>query len=476
MLKLFLLAVLLFPVHTFANSDVVQNKETPCATQAFADGLKQHAAAISDAESESTISEWVRIVFADKTVLENVLNCPEVASIEDTETIKFSTIKYKFPSGREVSIQYETQPKVLKQRLLLANKRQLPSSNAQGHNPNLENIAENDSAVWINTNPAWYAIMVVESGSLNHFVGTEKNNTISLDYIIENIDSLYPQGARCTSRSALAEDYCAINRAVHKTVDLEDDSNDYYVAGDIDLRWIAYAEIALDVALTFCTSGGYLALAGITKAARASRALKGMSVVLKNLRKTEAVTKYIKATGKITQLKNSLKGINLAKLSKLDNVKKYTKNMEKIGKLQKEIDKMDKVADAAKIADKTKELDKLKDASKSFEKLDDVKQYNQAMKTTDEIKSLEKQVDSMNKIDDVKKYKEVSDTYSKLHSYRKALRGIKNLTPQRGNVIARTVTAAKNTKKIYKSAKAAMTGGKLIKKGAKLGKASKFST
>ena len=92
--------------------------KTECATAAFANGLQQAASAISEADSEAIVQQWVVQVFADKSVLNNVLACPEIASAADDDTIKFMPIQYRFPGGREITINYETQPKILKQRLM----------------------------------------------------------------------------------------------------------------------------------------------------------------------------------------------------------------------------------------------------------------------------------------------------------------------------------------------------------------------
>lgn len=381
--------------------------QTPCASQVFANALAQSASNVRESDSEEIIQQWIYAAFTDKTILEQVLTCPELSAITDEDTIKFDTVYYTFPMGREIVVNYETQPKILKQRISLANKHSLPPSD-----PSARIGVAGDDTIWTSTDPAWYAIMVVEHGALNNFVGPDKNNTISLQYIIDNIDSFYPNaalnGGRCTSRSAFAEDYCAINKAVHNTVDTKGDTNDYYVAGDINLEWIGYAEIALDVVITVATMGGGVILTGVTKSARASRALKGMSTNLKALKKLDTVQDYIKQTAKIT-------------------------------KLNDEIKTLDKIKDAAKIDVKTKELAKLTDGLKNLEKLDDVK-----------------------------KYKETAETFTELNKYRKALKGIKAIK-QRGNVIARGVKVAKSTK-------AAMNGSKLINKGAKLGRASKLST
>ena len=258
--------------------------QTPCASQVFANALAQSASNVRESDSEDVIQQWIYSIFTDKNTISNVLACPEIASVADNETIAFTPVQYIFPMGREVVVKYETQPKILKQRLSLANKRELPESD-----PNPRIGAPDDNTIWTYTDPAWYAIMVVESGALSNFVGPNKNNTISLKYINDNIDSLYPQNSGCTTKHAFARDSKPINQAVKQTVNIENDSNDYYVAGDANLAWIGYTEIALDVVITVATMGGGMVLTGITKSARASRALKGLSSTLGGLRKLDTV-------------------------------------------------------------------------------------------------------------------------------------------------------------------------------------------
>ncbi len=375
----------------------IQNADTPCATKYFADGLANTANNVHETDPEQVIQQWIYGIFYDKNILENVLKCPELLSLADDDAIRFTPIQYTFPNGRLISINYETQPKIIKQRILMANKRGLPSSD-----PNPRIGANDDPSIWTNTDPAWYGIMVVESGTLNEFVGPNKNNTISLKYINDNIDTLYPSGMNCTTKHALARDNKAINRATKETVSIEKDSNDYYVAGDANLEWIGYAEIAADVILTVATMGGSAVVSGGVKGIRATKSMRDLSKSLGALRKLDSVRDYIKTSGQVT-------------------------------KLTKEIAKLDKVKDAAKIADKTAELDKIKDTLKTIENSDDVK-----------------------------KYIEQADAYSDLQKYRKTLQGAKAITKQaqRGNIFARTVKVAKATHAAFNGNKILAKGAK----------------
>ncbi len=498
--KLFYILSLIFlPCYLWAddtsNASNLLDATTPCASQIFANQMAKTATTVDETADEEIIQQWIYSIFSDTNTLSNVLKCPEITSVTDTETIRFSPIQYTFPIGRTITVNYETQPIVLKQRLTLSNKRNLPTADP---NPRVGDI--NDDAIWTNTNPAWYAIMVVESGTLDNFVGPDKNNTVSIQYINDNINQLFPHGVNCTTKHALARDTKALNRAVTQTVGAEDDSNDYYVAGDANLEWIGYTEIALDVVITVATSGGWTVISGATKGTRALRALNGMADVLKQLRKLDSVQDYIKATARANKL----------------------------------ADEINALTDAAKIAEKTAELDKLKDSIKTMEKADDVKKYKETSETfadlnkyrhqlldpsrkartklqlkemagtlknlrqrtsvqnyiqttaqitrlTDEINTLtdaakiaektaelDKLKDSLKTLentDDVKKYKETADAYKTLNASRHALTRM----AKTGNVITRGVKA-------IKAGKAAFTGNELIVKGAKLGRASKIST
>ena len=384
--------ILLFPCFVHA-----QEPSTPCASQAFANALAQTADTVTEQDEPDAIKEWIYKTFYNHNTLSVVLKCPEISSVPETETIKFTPIKYTFPAGREIIINYETQPKILKQHAMLDKKRSLPSSD-----PNPK-IGEDGDTVWTNTDPAWYGIMVVESGTLDEFVGPDKNNTISIKYINDNFDKFYPRGLRCTSETAWAGDNDAVNRAMHETVSVKDDTNDYYVAGNKNLEWVGYAEMALDVVITVFTAGTGTVILGATKSTRAARALKGLRTTIKQLRNIDSVRDYIRVSGQATRLADDIKNL-------------------------------DKVKDAAKIAEKQRELDKVKDTLKTLEKSDDVK-----------------------------KYKDASKTYSELNQYRHALRGVNPLykVAQRGNMIARTVRVGKGVKAAFSGNKLINKAAKL---------------
>jgi len=422
--------LLLYPFVSFAADSLDDNqnfrtteeildqihKENPtnCAANIFLNALHEHANEIDESEPEFKVRAWAHeTMTGDADVLKALLECPEVKNTADETTVIFSPIEFNFPSGRTLTINYSTQPKVLKQKLLLANKRSLPNGNTS---PNLMDIM--DGSKHLNTEPAWYAVMVVQHDSLKNFVGPDKNNTLSMKYLNDHIDNIYPRGYYCTSKSALANDNDTINKVVHKVVNIEDDTNDYYVAGDVNLEWVMYAEIAADVILTVATMGvGEAALVQL-KTARAFKNGKSLLKSMNKLSKIKEVGQYIEKTKKIAQ---------------------HTKDIEK---LEKEIKN---IKNAEEIATKRTEIKRLQES----------------------IKTLEKEADELVKTSkDVKQYKEQAETYKDLHKYFTKITSFKR--PQTGNIITR------NLKKIVpyaKTIKASQTGAKTMTKAGKMARA-----
>lgn len=344
--------------------------DTECATAVFADALANNSAAVSETDEDIVIRQWIYQTFANPDVLRAVMQCPEFANAANDETITLQPIKYVFPGGREIVINYETQPKILAQRITLGEKNELADLNP---NPRID---PTDGTVWTNTDPAWYAIMVVESGTLDEFVGPGKNNTVSMRYINDNIDRLFPHGNQCTSKSALAGDRRMINVATRETVGIDNDTNDYYVAGDVSLQWISYLEIGLDVAITVLTMGGGTVILGATKSARASRALHGLTNTIKTLRTTDSVRDYVRISQQYTRVAEQLRNI-------------------------------DRVTDAAQYERVAAQADDLARTMRTLEQTDD----------------------------NVRQYRNATNAFTSLNQYRRTLRSLR--TPQRGNIIAR---------------------------------------
>lgn len=423
---------------------------TPCATQVFTQALYDEMDDTDESSPEAEIRAWAQTVMFDKDVLEEALDCPELKNITDRlQTVTFTPIYFQFPNGREITINYATQLKVLDQKLLLADKPSLPNGD-----PNPRLMDANDPAKYINTDPAWYAIMVVEHGSLTNFVGAEKNNTLSMKWINDNIDSIYPRGAFCTSKSALANDHYTINQVVHKLVEIENDSNDYYVAGDVNLEWIMYAEIIGEIALTIVTVGaGEAAMIGI-KGARATRTAKNLKNSLKALTKLDDVQNYIKIARQITT-----KTDDIAKLGKYEKTLKKLEKAQKRGKDVKKYEKqIEETVRAAQKVDPSVTADTLKNTDK----------INEIQKTLkNDVAKLEKDAQKLEKESkNVQQYKKTAESFSDVMKYRRNLRAF-NRT-QTGNVFT------KNLKRIGafgKTLKASQNGAKTMTKAAKVARA-----
>ncbi|MBD5389393.1 hypothetical protein HDR63_04025, partial [bacterium] len=386
------------PGDDFQTTDEILARDaapTTCATNAWADALRASAGDVSADAPKHVIENWIRATLGDADVLRTVLACPEVIDADDMTPITFSPIEYTFPSGRHISVNYDVQPKILRQRVMAATRR---SRMAAGPNPEIGA----DGAVWINTDPAWYGILVVQHGALADFVGPNRSNTVSLQYIENNIDAIYPSGNRCTSRSALADDDDMVNLAMHRTVDAPDDSNDYYVAGDANLKWITWGEVALDVAITIATAGGGAVALGGLKGARATRAAKNLIPTIRNLEKIDTVRDYMNVSRR-----------HAAALANLQ--------------------KIDRAADATRYADASRDVSRL----------------------ADQMKSLERHAD-------VRRYKQATDSFADVMKYRRNLNALRMV--RRGNVLTRAWRAAKSlntgTKTINRAAKLGRAGMK----------------
>ncbi len=452
---------------------------TECATNVFARALQRYSANITDATHEIDVQQWIHETFARPDVLTDVMACPEMTDRAPDATIKFMPIEYTFPSGRQISINYETQPRVLSQRITLGQKRDLP----QPVSPLIG--ARDDNAIWTNTDPAWYGILVTQHGALDNFIGPDKNNTISLQYIEDNIDNIYPRGANCTSKTAIASDTNMINMAATRTVGIaestgEKDTNDYYVAGDKNLQWIGYAEIALDVILTVATYGGWTVVSGATKAVRASKVVKNLGTTLRSLSRIDTVRDYIRLAQKSTQAADAIKALDkIADASKtadrLFQQLNRTTDIARRADILKQLRELDVVGDAAKrtrylellnqletttdVAARAKIVDDITD----LKKIDTAADAARRKSLNQEISEISKTMKNMEKTDDnVKTYKKTADTYTELNAYRRTLRGAN--IPRRGNIAVRAWRGRKMIK-------AARTGNDLINKGAKMARA-----
>lgn len=475
MRQIIALFFLLLPTICFADggfrttAEILQSAQpmdTRCSTRAFADALATGSNAIDENASTEDVRYWIYETMQDPDVLMDVLACPEFENISDTDTVRFIPITYTFPSGREIVINYETQPHILEQHIKLANKKPLPTDN-----PNPAVSLDDPDAIWTNTNPAWYAIMVTQAGALSEFVGPNKNNTVSFQWIEDNISKLYPQNPMCSDKTGISRDDRMINRVLHKTVTQpkdEKDSNDYYIAGDRDLRWVSYAEIVaevvVEVVLSVATVGAGAAITGAAKMARARKILSVTGKNIKRLSKIDKVKDFIRVQSKakdlvkyadnLTDLEKILKNEN--KYEKILNTatkgsKKYTRAAERLEKLR--ADKVKKIKDIGKDAEgiSFKNIDKINDLRKT-----NAKELEEVTKNMDKMKDASK---------DVREYTKQADAYDNTVKFVKELKNYKQ--PVTGNVLTRNWQRMKN---IGKTMRAINRNSKGLDAAAKVGR------
>ena len=466
------------------------DSNTDCSAKVFADAVAQNAKVIDpETAFDIEVQQMVEQTFVQQDVLERIVNCPEIQNADEMDTVKFKPVYYTFENGREIVINYETQPKVLKDRLRLLQRPDLPRTDEAS--PKIDG-----NAFWTNVDPAWYGIIVVEAGSLDEFVGEGKNNTISLEYIKNHINDLYPKdygnGDACTSRSAWADDDDSVNQAVVTTVGRgDDDSNDYYVAGDIDLGWVMYAEIAADIALTVATMGTGTMISGAAKSARAARAIDKTTDAMRALEGTDKVGAYLRIVDEMDAADDMLDVYKTQRASKADDAARYAQNWDNLTDAQRKditdiqnnitryedeyrrlVDRNAGSREIQKARSKLRsEQQKLRtkrnkygigsdDAQRSVDSLDDA-----IRKTEQRIDTLRKRMRMFEKNDDVKKYKKLTASLEDLKKYRQELKG---LTDKRGNVFARSWRGVK-------AWRAANSGGKVLRRAERLVRASSFS-
>ncbi|NMA32698.1 MAG: hypothetical protein GX944_02080 [Alphaproteobacteria bacterium] len=502
-IKCFIIIVciaILSPLFVYANDTQTTSENqniisSTCAQRVFANALMADAASVDEESSEADIQVWIYNNFQDSEVVKKILECPEVKELDEEDTITVPPVEYQFSGGRKIVVNYETQPKILKQRLLLANKRALPCTTDDCVSPAIG--VPGDTNIWTNTEPAWYGILVVQAGALDNFIGEEKNNTISLRYFEDNFNAIYPKNHNttkvrqagglitlplCTSVSAFADNGDIVNQAVRKTVGLKDtgekDTNDYYVAGLANLRWISWAQVAVDVVITVATVGGGTLILGLAKGARATRAAKLLANDIKILRNMDKVKDYISSVKNLSKNKNLVKeldaisDINKLKLDKSDDLAKILKNSnatDRMAQIQKNMHVAEQNLSRTNLshAQKVKYQQEINRQRNLFKKeLETLSKTKDAK--LDEIKKLEKAVQESEKLDDVKKYKEAVSSFEKLQELRRGMKAWK--IPQRGNVIARSWRAAKGFRKMLKGEKTIRKAEKVARVGIKSGK------
>ena len=466
------LLFLIFPISTFAvdagrtTAEILasmQPVDTTCATTAFANALRENAEFISETDSESDVREWVYNVMQAPETLVEVLSCPELTDIDETDTIRFMPIRYTFPNGREIVINYETQPKVLEQYFMLANKHELPTNN-----PNPELSATDPNATWVNTDPAWYGIMVVQSGGLRNFVGPNKNNTVSQQYIADNIERLYPKNSDgwCSTKTGMGAkvNNAMVHNVIHDhTAKHDGDKNNYYIAGDRDLRWISWAEITADVVLTIITMGASAAATGGIKAARAAKIVTKISKNMKTLVKIDRVQDYIRHSVHVAKYTREIDNMNdMAKY--IRNIDKLEKSLAKTAKGSKKYEKVAKLLEDAKKL-KADNMWKLGAAGNGIDNVQDIEKLTKMIEENRKaIAETQKAMSELAVADkNVAEYVKQFDALKDVTKYTKELKTYKQM--RTGNVFSRAWQGIKN---IGKSVKAANRGGKTLDNAAKI--------
>ena len=486
--KLLFLLFVLCP--GFANADgefrttdeilaAIPTNDTSCSTQIFADALANAAGYISEYDSEDLVREWVYTTFQDPTVLADVMSCPEILNAEENETITFQPISYTFPQGRQIIVNYQTQPKVLEQHFQLAFKTEMPTTD-----PNPAVTPDDPTATWVNTDPAWYAIMVTRAGALDGFVGPDKNNTVSFQYIEDNIDNLYPANPMCSDKTGVSVNNRMVNRVMRQKTTAQNGNEtdvDYYIAGDRNLEWISYVEVATEIIITVVSSvvtfGGAAAVAGVAKGLRARKIMRAAKANIKTLSQIPKVKDYMKGFAHANKLRKNLDRMNdlsknIRTIEKLENKLSQTaKGSRKYEQLSKQLENVRKINDKNRdILRKTHgaDIDNIK-SSKDFDKLKDIQKN-----VNTDIKAVEKDMSNLAKGDkDIAEYNKQVDTLRDVQKYSKDLRAFKN--PRTGNVFSRGWQAIKNTGKtvrtINKGAKKLDKAARTVRSGSPAGKA-----
>ncbi len=465
-----ILFFLLFPLTAFAAGGIDTTTEllnittaanTECATAEFNNALIENSYMVNENDDRDTVRDWIYDILQSPEVLGAVLSCPEIADAEENTTL-FMPIKYTFPNGRTVEINYETQPKVLEQRFMLSTKTELPTDD-----PNPAVSSTDEHATWVNTEPAWYGIMVVQSGALREFVGPNKNNTVSMKWVEDNIDNLYPRNMDgwCSTKTGIGAK--TNNAMVHdvireRTAAMDNDKNNYYIAGDRNLKWISVAEIVVDIVLSVVSYGGFAVASGAAKGARAARTASKLGKTMKTLTKLDSVKDYIKASAQMHKVMRKTENAekfaksfkNVAKLE--ERLNKAAKGSAKYNRIEKQLDAARKLhIEDAKKFDRAGEFKNVKD----LDKIDDIKKAN-----AKEIETIQEDMAKMAKNDkNVAEFAKEFDALKDVMKYSKELKTFK--TARTGNIFHRTWQGAKN---LRASAKAARTGTKTLDRAEKV--------
>ncbi|MCL2331722.1 MAG: hypothetical protein FWC61_04250 [Proteobacteria bacterium] len=450
-----------------------------CAQKIFASALAAHAGEVSADTAGYDMEAWIYKTLLTADTIKKILSCPDIAKLGDKDTFTVAPVTFAFNNkistnsndeiphsptssalrddidARTIAIRYSGNKKILNQRLMLAEKRKNPGGPS-------EKVDFGGDVIWVNTEPAWYGILIVQAGSLDNYIGENKNNTISVKYMADRRMEFFPKNGwlghnaasapMCVSGSAFANDGDIVNVAGHKATGEKPNwftGNDYYVAGDVNLQWVTWAEVAGDVALTVATIGAGTAVSVAAKGARATRTAKNIVGELRILQKLEKVRDYNKILQEARRIQDALK-----------TTRETIKAEQEALRIAKEIRPLTgEAANTAKLAEKygktTQEINELKRANLADREKRIADLEKNVAKNEGEIVKMGENAKELEKGGDVQKYKTAMEDLNAVKKLRGDLKAWK--IPQRGNIIARLFKTARGE---IRAAKVLKTAGR----------------
>jgi hypothetical protein len=406
-----------------------------CASRIYEDALRQYANEYQPDDIETMAATWTRDAFHDPDVLRQVIQCPEFANAPADEMVAVPPIPFTLPDGRRIALAHNTTPEIIRHYIAIADKhlRDVPAS---------AEITDANGDVWINTDPAWYGLMIVRAGSLDKYVAPGAANTISLDYIDKHIDEFMPENwhggtfpsriPMCTTGSALAANHDIINMAAHRTAaDLGNDvsqNDDFYVSAGTNLQWIGWAQVAADIALTVATWGGGTVLRMAMQPARLNKkwglAMRAMNIAsrsddVRGWRAAQAELKNLERLAETAQ--------------RTENLDDFRNTTHFVGDLGDEARNWTNMTDARNSM--TRVLENQRDTIRRFEDMPNVKNYQRAGK---DVANLNRLRASMGRLGRIQKTGNVWTRIVKtIQNQRAGLRALR----QSGKVLSRVKSA-----------------------------------
>jgi hypothetical protein len=465
-----------------------------CAQRVFQNALAATSSEVIE-DVQEDIEDWVMRTFHDREVNSQVMACIGPMGLSDDELVIFPPVGYRFPpvyeddeNPREIIVNYRVSKQILRQRAILSEKRDLP--------PGGPTERVGPDAEWANTEPAWYGIMVVQADSMLPYAGPGRYNTISQDYIRANLPRFYPRNYNdanvlnlgglaslpmCTSKSVLANHSDIVSMAARRTTGetkrdedgaVESDTNvfgfaiggnKYYVAGDVNMQWITWAQVTAEVALIAATWGTGAAVTASAKGARSMNSVRNLRALIGSLKKVDKVDDFRRTTKHLANLEKRVEAVRTydRAMNTARNAERNMRTLQNSGnatetairaaqtRLDDAIFAADRARGAMNVADRTT------DSAAAVRSLND--QIAAAKRTIGELES----------IADVKKYKEATKALGDVLVIARNLRAFRRL-PQTGNVVARSWRA---TRAYVTTVRAIGTGGRTLRRAERIGRA-----